>query len=59
MSMQHFPVNDVKVYQLNICDALGHHDECVGMDTLSVEFHEIGMVVCNCRCHGNPESEPN
>jgi hypothetical protein len=22
MSMQHFPVNDVKVYQLNICDAL-------------------------------------
>jgi hypothetical protein len=57
--MQHVPVNDVKIYQLNICDALGNHDECVGMDTLSVGFHEIGMVVCNCRCHGNPESEPN
>lgn len=59
MSIQCVPVTDVKVYQLNICDALGDHDECVGMDTLSVGFHEIGMVVCNCRRYRKTESEPN
>jgi hypothetical protein len=59
MSIQSVPVTDVKVYQLNICEALGDHDECAGMDALIVGFQEIGMVVCNCHCHGNNEGVPN
>jgi hypothetical protein len=43
MSIKHVPVPDVKVYQLNICEALGDHDDCAGMDTLSVGFHEVAL----------------
>ena len=59
MSVEHVPVTDLRVYRLSICEALGDHDECAGMDTLSVGFHEIGMVVCNCHCDGTTGSEPN
>lgn len=59
MSVEHVPVTDVKVYQLNVCEALGDHEKCLGLDTLCVGLHEIGAVVCNCRCHGKIESQPN
>ena len=57
--MQHVPVTDLKVYHLNICEVLGDHYECVGMDALSVGFQEIGMVVCNWRCRGTTKSGPS
>jgi hypothetical protein len=50
-------VHGVKVYQLNICEAINDHHLCPGITTLSAEDFELGTVACNCPCHKKPESE--
>jgi len=55
--MERFPVTGVKVYQLNICEAIGDHHLCPGITTLSAGNLELGTVACNCSCHKKPESE--
>ncbi len=57
MAMERYEVHDVKVYQLNICEAIADHHLGPGMTTLLAGNLELGMVACNCPCHKKPESE--
>jgi hypothetical protein len=55
--MERFPVSGVKVYQLEICEAIGDHDRCPGMGRLSVDGLRLGPVGCKCPHHLKPEEE--
>jgi hypothetical protein len=55
--VERFPVSGVKVYQLDICEAIGDHHLCPGITTLKAGDHEIGTVAFNCACHRKPETE--
>jgi hypothetical protein len=55
--MERFPVSGVKVYQLEICEAIGDRDRCPGMGMLSVEGLRLGPVGCKCPHHLKPEEE--
>ena len=71
MAMERYEVHGVKVYQLNICEAVGDHHLCPGITTLKAGDHdlcpgitslhagdfELGTVACNCACHKKPENE--
>jgi hypothetical protein len=46
--MERHEVRGVKVYQLNICEAIGGHYLCPGITTLKVGDHDLGTVACNC-----------
>jgi hypothetical protein len=50
-------VYGVKVYQLDICEAIGDHHLCPGITTLKAGDFELGTVACNCPCHEKPENE--
>jgi hypothetical protein len=47
----------VKVYQLDICVAIGDHHLCPGFTMLKAGDHELRPVACNCTCHKKPENE--
>lgn len=55
--MERYEVHGVKVYQLNICEAIGDHDICPRMGTLNVDGLKIGPVMCTCDHHRKPEAE--
>jgi hypothetical protein len=57
MVMERFPVSGVRVYRLNICEAIGDHDKCPGTGTLNVDGLKLGPVMCNCDHHRKPEAE--
>jgi hypothetical protein len=57
MAMERYELHGVKVYQLNICEAIGDHRLCPGITTLSAGDFELGTVACNCPCHMKPENE--
>jgi hypothetical protein len=57
MAMERYEVRDVKVYQLNICEAIDDHHLCPGITTLSAGDLELGTVACDCPCHKKPENE--
>jgi hypothetical protein len=50
-------VYGVKVYQLDICEAIGDHDVCPGITTLKAGDFDLGTVACNCPCRKKPEDE--
>jgi hypothetical protein len=55
--MERFELHGVKVYQLNICEAIGDHHLCPGITNLRAGEFELGTVACNCLCHKKPENE--
>ena len=57
MAMERYEVHGVKVYQLNICEAIHDHDLCPGITSLHAGDFELGTVACNCACHKKPENE--
>jgi hypothetical protein len=57
MAMEKYEVHGVKVYQLDICEAIGDHHLCPGITTLLDGNLELGTVACNCPCYKKPESE--
>jgi hypothetical protein len=57
MAMEQYEVHGVKVYQLNVCEALGDHDLCPGITTLSAGDFELGTVTFNFPCHKKPGRE--
>ena len=46
MTMERHELHGVKVYQLNICEAVGDHHLCPGITTLSAGDFELGTVAC-------------
>jgi hypothetical protein len=44
----------VKVYQLDICDAIKDHAHCPGFTKLMAGGFELGPVACTCQCHKKP-----
>jgi hypothetical protein len=57
MAMERYEVHGVKVYQLNICEAIGDHHLCPGITGLHAGDFDLGTVACNCSCHKKPENE--
>lgn len=57
MTMERYELHGVKVYQLNICEAIGDHHLCPGITSLYAGDFDLGTVACNCTCHKKPESE--
>ena len=55
--VRRYEVCGVKVYQLNICEAIGDHHLCPGMTKLKAGDFELGTVACNGDCHRKPETE--
>jgi hypothetical protein len=59
--MERYELHGVKVYQLNICEAIDDHHLCPGITTLKAGDHELGTVAGNCPCHkkdGNERPQP-
>jgi hypothetical protein len=40
-----------------LCEAVGDHKKCPGMETLRVDHLELGTVMCDCACHKRPDAE--
>jgi hypothetical protein len=59
MAMERYEVHGVKVYQLNICEAIGDHHLCPGITTLKAGDYDLGTVACNCPCHLKVETKPS
>ena len=57
MAEERYEVHGVRVYQLNICEAIGDHHFCPGITTLAAGEFELGTVACDCPCHKKPEKE--
>ena len=57
MAMERYEVHGVKVYQLNICEAIGDHHLCPGITTPIVGEFQLGTVGCDCPCHKKPDNE--
>jgi hypothetical protein len=57
MAMERYEVHGVRVYQLNICEAIRDHHLCPGITTLKAGDFELGTVACDCPCHKKPENE--
>ena len=57
MTMERYEVHGVKVYQLNICEAIHDHDLCPGITSLHAAHFDLGTVACDCPCHKKPEDE--
>jgi hypothetical protein len=55
--MERYEVTGVKVYQLDICEAIGDHHLCPGITTLKAGDHDLGTVTCNCPGHLQPDIE--
>jgi hypothetical protein len=47
----------VKVYQFDICEAIGEQNDCPGVTTLKAGDHDLGTVACNSSCHKKPETK--
>ena len=50
MAMERYELHGVKVYQLNICEAIGDHHLCPGITSLNAGDFELGTAACNCPC---------
>jgi hypothetical protein len=48
MAMERYEPHGVKVYQLNICEAIGDHHLCPGITSLHTANFNLGTVACNC-----------
>jgi hypothetical protein len=60
MAMKYFDIPPgMKVYTLDICEALKDHDLCPGFTTLRAGEHELGPVACDCPCHKKVEGKPS
>jgi hypothetical protein len=57
MVMERYELHGVKVYQLNICAAIGDHHLCRGITSLHAGDFDLGTVACDCHCHKKPEIE--
>ena len=57
MALERYELHGVKVYQLNICEAIGDHPLCPGITTLKAGDFDLGTVACNCACHRKSEDE--
>jgi hypothetical protein len=57
MVMERYELHGLKVYQLDICEAIGDHHLCPGITTLSAGGLELGTVACNCPRHKKPEND--
>jgi hypothetical protein len=55
--IERYEVHGVKVYQLNVCEAIHDHDLCPGITILHAGAFDIGTVACDCPCHKEPENE--
>lgn len=55
--MERYEVPGVRVYQLNICEAIGDHHLCLDITNLKAGDFDLGTVACNCSCHRKPEIE--
>jgi hypothetical protein len=57
--MERYPASGQRMYQLNICEAIGDHDMCPGITMLKAGEHELGLVACDCPCHEKVETKPS
>jgi hypothetical protein len=57
MAMERYEVHGVKVYQLNICEAIHGHNLCAGITSLHAGDFNLGTVACDCPRHKKPENE--
>jgi hypothetical protein len=57
MAMERYELHGVKLYQFDICEAIGEQDDCPGITTLKAGDHDLGTVACNCSCHKKPETK--
>jgi hypothetical protein len=42
MTMERYEVHGVKIYQFDICEAIGDHDVCPGVTTLKAGDFDLG-----------------
>ena len=60
MVMKYFDIAPgMKVYTLDICEALKDHELCPGFTPLSDGEHELGPVGFICACHKKVEAKPS
>jgi hypothetical protein len=58
MAMERYELYGVKVYQLDICEAIGDRDVCPDITTLKAGDFHLGTVACNCSCHKRRPATP-
>jgi hypothetical protein len=58
--MERIPVPPgIRVYELNICEAVPDHELCPGVSTLIAGEIKLGGVACTCACHRKVDTKPN